>query len=262
LLQSFSSETKSIESASIGQTLAQPISSQLVLKTTAKSGWLFLSNLIFVTLLGTILNWTALLFLSISIWRNACHSGAIAPHASGAGAIIALVFLGLVCFKPVGLTLLFGMVFPFLYFLVGKSRGVKRVVAYLLRENQPWIFERMRPVITKMVQLIRTENEPNIGQSSNKTLKSLLNNPGQVLENAPGWLRYAVGFLWRRSQPSRWIHEITGLQDKATTLENTVAQVEARLQEKVSGATQVDSKDLMILLPVNVAAIAMTYWLV
>jgi hypothetical protein len=237
-------------------------SPQSALKMTAKASWLFFSNLIVITVFGILFNWIAFIGLGGGIWRHGCQTGAVAPHASGPGAIIALVILALACYKPVGITLLFVVVFPFLYFLAGKSRGIKMALSFLVRGNQAWLFERIRPGLDKIVLLVRQQNVPEKGQKASQAMEALLSRPRDFLENAPGWLRLVTRFLLARTQASRWMQEIQGLRDKAASPESVSRQVEARLQEKVSSVIQVDSKNLLVLFLVNASALVLTYWFV
>lgn len=105
------------------------ISKTELLKTAAKSAYYVMSRSIGFTVLGLLLNIIFLIALLPEMRKLAVDIGAAGGHAGGAAAILVLLIIIVINWRLILLIAAFGILFPILYFVLGKTYGVQKAIS-------------------------------------------------------------------------------------------------------------------------------------
>jgi hypothetical protein len=228
-----------------------------VFKQAARAGWLILSRTLALTAFGVILNWGLFAALGLDVWGRYCSAGNAAPHvSSGPGAILMLVLICLACSRAVLLTALFLAGFPFLYFMVGKTRGIKAAVASLTSDNREWIHDRIKPVLASALEKFRTEP----GRA--KSMASFVSRRLDQTEGLPRPLRWLVKSILKKLKVARLIEEMNELKKNGGSDEAVTAQIRVRIDREIDERMKIGWGAPGVLLAVNAVIAGTVYWFV
>lgn len=247
------------------------------LKQAARAGWLILSRTLAMTAFGLVLNWGLFAALGLNVWGRYCPVGNYAPHvSSGAGAALVVLILTLACSRAVLLTALFLFVFPFLYFMVGKTRGIKAAIGSLTSDNREWIHDRLKPVLQSALEKFRAGTGPGSGPGMDdkavagtgskrgraKSMASFVSKRLDQTEGLPRPLRWLIKGILKKLKVARLIEEMNGLKRNGGGDEEVTAQIRERIDREIDERMKAGWAAAGILLAVNAACAGAVYWLV
>ena len=210
------------------------------LKQAARAGWLILSRTLALTAFGVILNWGLFAALGMDIWGRYCAAGNAAPHvSSGPGAILVLFILGLACSRAVILTAVFLFVFPFLYFMVGKTRGIKKAVASLTLDNRAWIHDMLNPVLQSALEAASKDAGKDSKRGKAKSVASFLKRRLDQTEGLPRPLRWLVNALLKKLKVTQLIEEMNALKRNGSGSEAVAGQIRLRIDREIDDKAKI-----------------------
>ena len=233
------------------------------LKQAARAGWLILSRTLALTAFGVILNWGLFAALGMSIWGRYCAAGNAAPHvSSGPGAILVLFILGLACSRAVILTTLFLVVFPFLYFMVGKTRGIKKAVASLTLDNRAWIHDMLTPALQSALESASKDTGKDSKRGKAKSVASFLKRRLDQTEGLPRPLRWLVNALLKKLKVTQLMEEMSALKQNGSGSEAIAGQIRLRIDREIDDKAKIGWFGPGLLLVINAVSAGAVYWLV
>jgi hypothetical protein len=233
-----------------------------VIKQAANAGWLILSRTLALTAFGLVLNWGLFGALGLGIWGRYCDVGAFGAHASGPGAILAVALIALICSRSLILSALFLVLFPFLYLMVGKSRGIQSALAYLTKDNRAWIHEMLKPVLQSALQFARTESGDGTAGGRVKTVGSLVSRKLDQSEDLPRPMRWLLKGLLKKLKIARLIEEAKGLTQDGGSEEAILGRLRSRIDQGIDEKMKAGWGAAGMLLLANVIFAGAVYWLV
>lgn len=201
---------------------------QLVVAATLPA----LAKLVFMVLVGALLNWIFLLIFGNQFWTvlmaNKPSFGAKLP-----GILFFVLFV-------------FG--FPVFYFLVGKSYAIKATLQHIYQKKAPAIFEYFVP---KVVELAGTTV---VNNQTVASIKNLHGNFVAKIPNMPWLLRLLYAYLVQKIPFKTTLDEIA---EKTPLTEENYSSISQQLSQKLSSHIEnellgVSFKNFFLLLIVNV----------
>jgi hypothetical protein len=233
-----------------------------VIKQAANAGWLILSRTLALTAFGLVLNWGLFAALGLGIWGRYCDVGAFGAHASGPGAILAVALIALICSRSLILSALFLVLFPFLYLMVGKARGIQSALAYLTTDNRAWIHEMLKPVLQSSLQFARTASSNGGPGRRAKTVASMASKTLDQSEGLPRPMRWLLKGLLKKLKIARLIEEAKGLKQDGGSDEAILGRLRGRIDQGIDEKMKAGWGGAALLFGINAIFAGAVYWLV
>jgi glycine/serine hydroxymethyltransferase len=158
------------------------------------------------------------------------------------------------------------VVFPFLYFMIGKSRGIKAAVASLTSDNRAWIHDMPKPVLTSGLEKFRVGSEAGTYKGTKrvraKAMASFVSKRLDQTEGLPRPLRWLVKSILMKLKVARLIEEMNELKKNGGSDEAVTAQLRVRIDREIDERMKIGWGAPGVLLLVNAVFAGAVYWFV